>query len=155
MTIGEIGATYSPRQLVFFPWKEVRGWRVKRYGISATRPEPPRHVVLAGDSAAGLSLPEPYDGALSCAFSVVHEDEDGCYALVAWWSRNGLILHTRTWISGWDAPGAWTPAPACATACVWELVAVCHERRSWVEHVLRPDAPDVRAYLGSGVNGAF
>jgi hypothetical protein len=35
-------------------------------------------------------------------------------------------------------------------ACVWELLAIDHERRSWVAHVLqRPSDPDLAGYLAS------
>ncbi|MEV0430930.1 nuclear transport factor 2 family protein [Micromonospora sp. NPDC050495] len=38
------------------------------------------------------------------------------------------------------------------TACVWELLAINHERQAWVEHVLRrPADPDVAAYLAATV----
>jgi hypothetical protein len=31
--------------------------------------------------------------------------------------------------------------------CVWELAPLEHERRSWIDHVLRPTTSDVAAYL--------
>jgi hypothetical protein len=31
--------------------------------------------------------------------------------------------------------------------CVWELAPFGHERSAWVRHVLRPDPPDLAAYL--------
>ena len=42
--------------------------------------------------------------------------------------------------------------PDGPTACVWELLAIDHERRAWVEHVLTdPVHPDPAAYLAAGL----
>ena len=108
-----------------------------------------------GRSAARRSLPEPYKDGLCYGYSVVHEDDDGCYVVVGWWSRNGVILHTRTWLADWDDLTALTEAPADATACIWELVAMCHERDAWVSYVLAADTPDLAAFLNSTVSGQF
>ncbi|KXK63807.1 hypothetical protein AWW66_01095 [Micromonospora rosaria] len=146
---------YAPRRLVSLPADDVRGWTVKRYGISADRPRPPVRVIEAARVAVEASLPEAYDGAAPWAFSVVHEDADGCYLVVGWWSPNRVILHTRTWLSGWADPAAWTPAGAAATACVWEMVAIAHERDAWVRHVVASAEPDFAAYRADTVSGSF
>ena len=155
VTVGEVDFPYAPRSLVAFDAEQVGGWTVKRYGISATRPLPPDRVIAAARVAARDTLPPPHDGALSHAFTVVHEDADGCYVVVGWWSRNRVILHTRTWLSGWDDPAAWQPAGGHATSCIWEMVAIAHERDAWVRHVVAPAEPDVPAYLRSVVSGMF
>jgi hypothetical protein len=42
--------------------------------------------------------------------------------------------------------------PDGPTACVWELLAIDHERRAWVEYVLSdPVDPDLGAYLAAGL----
>ncbi|MFF1724882.1 hypothetical protein [Streptomyces sviceus] len=155
MAVGETPLVYAPRRMVAYEPDRVRGWTVKRYGISATRPRPPEPVVEAARSAVLRTLPDAYDDALAYAYSVLHEDPDGCYVVVGWWSRNRVILHTRTWLSQWEAPDDWRPAPNGATACIWEMVAMAHERDAWVRHVVRPEVPDVEAYLASTVCGAF
>ncbi|MFD8081697.1 hypothetical protein ACFV4F_08360 [Kitasatospora sp. NPDC059722] len=155
MDVGVVPVPWAPRRMVALAPDRVRGWRVKRYGISATRPRPPAHVIEAARRAVERSLPEAYPEALSCAFSVLHEDEDGCYVVVAWWSPNRLILHSRTWISAWADPADWRPAPGAATACIWELVAMGAERDAWVRHVVRPDVPDLDGYLAATVSGEF
>ncbi|MFB4274466.1 MULTISPECIES: hypothetical protein [unclassified Nonomuraea] len=155
MTVGERPLVYAPRTTVALPRHRLRGWTVKGYGISATRDRPPAEVIDAARVAADLTLPQAYDGEPSHAFTVVHEDADGCYVVVAWWSRNKVILHSRTWLSGWDDPAAWRPAPAHATACVWELAAIAAERDAWVRHVASPPAPDFAAYLAATHSGVF
>lgn len=155
VTVGEIATKYAPRRLVALDAERVRGWTVKRYGVSETRPCPPDAVVAAARKAVEDTLPDVHPDAPSHAFSVVHEDSDGCYVVVGWWSRNGLILHTRTWLSGWDDPAAWTPAGGHATACIWETVAIAHERDAWVRHMVAPPEPDPDGYVGSVVSGMF
>ncbi|MEW9547163.1 hypothetical protein [Nonomuraea sp. NPDC050783] len=155
MTVGERPLVYAPRAMVALAPYSLRGWTVKGYGISAGRPRPPRRVLDAARVAVEHTLPAAYDHEPSCAFSVVHEDDDGCYVVVAWWSRNKVILHSRTWLCGWDDLPAWTPAPAHATACVWELAAIAHERDAWVRHVAAPATPDLDAYLASSRAGVF
>lgn len=141
--------------MVTFAPDEVRGWTVKRYGISATRPSPPDAVVQAARLAVERSLPDAYPSALSCGFSVLHEDPDGCYVVVGWWSPNRVILHTRTWIADWADPTAWQPAPGAATACIWEMVALAAERDAWVRHVVQPQTPDLAGYLAATITGDF
>jgi len=40
--------------------------------------------------------------------------------------------------------------PDGPAACAWELLAIDHERRSWVAHALeRPADPDLAGYLAA------
>jgi hypothetical protein len=153
--IGQRPVRYRPRPVRSRGWSEdVPGWLVKWYAISALREVPPPEVHEFAQRAALATLPEPYPGALCCAFSVVHEDEDGCYVVIGWWSPNRLILHTKTWLADWpDLTPA--PAPADATACIWEMVAIAHERDAWVRHVVIPPVPELDAYLADTVSGEF
>jgi len=154
--VGQRPVRYAPRSLSTLAPERFGAWTVKRYAVSALRPVPPAEVEEFARRAVALTLPEAYSvpGALAHAFSVVHEDEDGCYVVVGWWSRNRLIAHTRTWLGEWaDLTPA--EAPGHATACIWELVAIGHERDAWVRHVVRPDRPDTPAYLASVVSGRF
>jgi hypothetical protein len=155
MTVGERHVTYTPRAVSALGWEEVQGWRIKRYGVSALREVPPVRVQQVGREAVRRTLPAAYGDALSFGYSVVHEDEDGCYAVVGWWSRNRVILHTRTWLAEWHDLAALSEAPAHATACIWELVPMAHERSAWVRNVVRPAQPCLDAYLADTVAGMF
>jgi hypothetical protein len=154
-TVGERSFQYAPRSLTALPPEESRSWTIKRYAVSALRPAPPDEVLELARRAVDRSLPDAYPDALSVGYSVVHEDEDGCYVVVGWWSRNRVILHTRTWLADWDDLTTLVEAPAHATACIWELVAMGHERDAWVRHVVQPDIPDIDAFLRSTVSGQF
>ncbi|MDH6580633.1 hypothetical protein [Kitasatospora sp. MAP5-34] len=153
--VGERPVRYGPRSLTALAPESVRGWTVKRYGVSSLRDSPGGEVLDFARLAVGRSLPVADGDGPAYGYSVVHEDEDGCYVVVGWWSRNGLILHSRTWLANWADLTAITPAPGGATACVWELVAVGHERDAWVRHVLRPAEPDFGAYVASTVSGQY
>jgi len=152
--VGKRPVRYAPRSLSTLAPERFGAWTVKRYAVSALRPVPPAEVEEFARRAVALTLPEAHSGAPSHAFSVVHEDEDGCYAVVGWWSQNRLIVHTRTWLGDW-AELIPAEAPGNATACIWELVAIAHERDAWVRHVVQPDCPDIPAYLASAVSGQF
>jgi hypothetical protein len=155
MTVGERQVTYRLRSISALGWETAGSWCVKRYGVSALRETPPDRVQDMARDAVLRSLPAAYPDALSFAYSIVHEDEDGCYVVVGWWSRNRVILHTRTWLADWADLGTLTEAPANATACIWELVPMAHERSAWVRHVVQPDEPDLDAYRTDTVAGLF
>ncbi|GAA3586354.1 hypothetical protein GCM10022222_83780 [Amycolatopsis ultiminotia] len=158
MSTNAVGARptqYAQRSLTAQSIERYQEWTVKRYAVSALAPEPGPEVHEFARAAVALSLPSAEGTALPYAFSVVHEDEDGCYVVVGWWSPNRLILHTRTWLGEWPQLSAPTEAPADATACIWEMVAIGHERDAWVRYVVRPAEPDLEAYLGSTISGQF
>jgi hypothetical protein len=153
--VGERPVRYAPRSLSTQPAERVSGWTVKRYAISALRDVPPEEVLDFARRAVSLSLPDSAGRPHSHAFTVVHEDEDGCYVVVGWWSLNRLILHSRTWISTWHDLSNLVEAPAHATACVWEIAAMAFERDCWVRHVVIPEQPDVPAYLAAAITDRF
>ncbi|MFI9100411.1 hypothetical protein ACIGXA_07780 [Streptomyces fildesensis] len=151
--VGERPVEYRPRALSTLAPESEHGWTVKRYTVSSFRDVPAPDILEFARRGVRLSLPDPYPGLPSHAFSVVHEDEDACYVVVGWWSRNRVILHTRTWLADWDALSTPVEAPAYATACIWEMAAMAHERDAWVRHVVVPERPDFPAYLASAVSG--
>lgn len=75
----------------------------------------------------------------------MHRGAEALWAIVGWWELD--ILYQRMFRAD---PGTVTfqrVPPDGPTACVWELLAIDHERRSWVAHVLeRPADPDLAGY---------
>jgi hypothetical protein len=56
------------------------------------------------------------------------------------------------WPSRRSGPACHGAPPDGPTACVWELLAIDHERRAWVEYALSdPVDPDLGAYLAAGL----
>jgi hypothetical protein len=95
--------------------------------------------------AASRGGPDPDRYGLG--FVVVHRAGDFCFVLYDWWAGENEI-HQHLYSAPLDDPAALAPHPTPAIFCVWEGVAVDHERRAWLRHVLaNPGGPDVRAYL--------
>ena len=128
--VGQRPVTYAPRSLTTLKPEKIGSWTVKRYAVSALRDAPPEHVHDFARHAVEMTLPESYPDGFSYAFSVVHEDADGCYVVVAWWSLNRVILHTRTWLGDWDDLANPAEAPGHATACVLDGLHVPGHQRS-------------------------
>ncbi|MEU7166108.1 hypothetical protein AB0A70_15895 [Streptomyces morookaense] len=155
LQVGTRPTPYTPRSVRTLRHERTGGWTVKRYAVSALREVPSEEVDAFARTAVGMTLPPAHREGLSHAFSVVHEDADGVYVVVGWWSANRLILHTRTWLADWSDLTRPAEAPGRATACVWEMAAMAHERDAWVEHVVRQDPPDVDGYLAAEISGEY
>lgn len=91
-------------------------------------------------------------------FVILHRcGEDFYFLLVSTWQNDNELWET-VWakdgaealsFSPWQVEGTHRP-----TFCVWELGAVCHERRAWSEYLCSPrDEAARRAYLGSSYEG--
>ena len=91
-------------------------------------------------------------------FVILHRcGEDFYFLLVSTWQNDNELWET-VWakdgagalsFSPWQVGGTHRP-----TFCVWELGAVCHERRAWSEYLRSPrDESARRAYLGSSYEG--
>jgi hypothetical protein len=90
-------------------------------------------------------------------FVVLHRcGEDFYFLLVTTWRNDNELWETVYAKEGgdpffrpWVVQGTHRP-----TFCVWELGAVCHERRAWSEYLRSPrDAAAKRAYLASTYQG--
>ncbi|MEU8247419.1 hypothetical protein [Nonomuraea sp. NPDC048916] len=122
----------------------MRGWSVKVIGITAGQDLPDDFEVEAAMQAAERELP----GQGGIAFVVVHRGTEALWANICWWQAD--ILYHRLWRAELGATDLVRVPPDGPTACVWELVAIDHERRAWVRHVLaRPDDPDYTGYLAA------
>jgi len=90
-------------------------------------------------------------------FVVLHRcGEDFYFLLVTSWQNDNELWETvyakdgaDAFFKPWIVQGTHRP-----TFCVWELGAVCHERRAWIEYLRSPrDAAARRAYLASTYEG--
>ncbi|MFI7674055.1 hypothetical protein [Actinophytocola sp. NPDC049390] len=126
----------------------VGDWRVKQYLVTVTEQPVEAAVVAAAEAYLPKLLPAAAasDATPRVAFSVLHKGADAVWLnLYAW--VYGEIVHCRAANAGLDAPTAFTPLTEPLIGCVWELPALAHERSAWVRHGLRPENPDVDAYL--------
>ncbi|HEX4252183.1 MAG TPA: hypothetical protein VH008_30275 [Pseudonocardia sp.] len=148
---------YRPRRTEPIGVHEVAGWAVKMIGIGADGRLPDDAERQAALAAAAQVLPaatsapaETGADAVRAAFLIVHPGEEGLWVIVAWWRLD--ILYQRLYRADLGSVQLRAVPPDGPTACVWELLAIDHERRAWVEHVLTdPVHPDPAAYLAAGL----
>lgn len=139
---------YRPRRTEFLGVQVRAGWRVKVIGINASGDLPDHAETEAALVAAESALPQPAfaGGRRGIGFVIVHRGAQALWVLVCWWELD--ILHHRVLRAPLGTTDMDAVPTATLTACVWELLAIDHERHAWVTHVLqRPDLPDFGAYL--------
>ncbi|HWN34288.1 MAG TPA: hypothetical protein VNP03_16180 [Pseudonocardia sp.] len=155
---------YRPRRTEPFGVHEVAGWAVKVIGIGADGRLPDETERQAALAVAAQLLPRESTPATATAtvtatvtadavragFVIVHPGEEALWVIVAWWRLD--ILYQRLYRAELGTVELLPVPPDGPTACVWELLAIDHERRAWVEHVLTdPARPDPAAYLAAGL----
>ncbi|MEM1125763.1 MAG: hypothetical protein AAGI71_03855 [Bacteroidota bacterium] len=145
---------YVPRRIAFREVRRVGDWAVKLYTITNR----PAFSAEATVEAVGWALPHWLERAEASplpvyrvAFLIVHEAREGLWILLCWWA-GGEMVETVVHFASHDVPAHLKPSPhEGSLVCVWELEVMLHERRAWIEHVLRP-APDLPAYLNDVLN---
>jgi hypothetical protein len=137
---------YLPRRTEPLGVVERAGWTIKLIGITADADLPDDVEVAAAVTLAVQELPRPpRDG---IGFCVVHRGAEALWVLVCWWELE--LLYERLFRADLGSTELLPVPPEGPTACVWELLAIDHERQAWVDHVLaRPSAPDFAGYLAS------
>lgn len=143
---------YQPRTTRSVGVVERAGWRLKLIGIAADgKPLGGAELNAAGDVAERV-LPQPpkTDTRPGIGFVIAHRGTEALWVLVGWWELD--IMYERLWRAELGTIDLRPVPPGGPTACVWELRAIDHERRAWVEHVLtRPADPDFTSYLTAEV----
>jgi hypothetical protein len=143
---------YRPRRTQPLGVLERAGWTVKLIGITARADLPDDAEIAAAAAAAERELPQPPRAATrsGVGFCIVHRGTDALWVLVCWWQVD--ILYERLLRADLGRTDLEPVPPDGPTACVWELRAIDHERRAWVDHVLtRPADPDFAGYLTSAL----
>jgi hypothetical protein len=128
----------------------VKDWIVKLIGISAGDDLPGRKEVEAALAAVDQELPRgPRVAAQpAVAFAIIHLGADAFWVIVCWWDLD--ILYHRLLRADLGSTSLRRVEPDGPTACVWELLAIDHERQAWVTSVLmHPEHPDVERYVQS------
>jgi len=141
-------APYRPRRTQSLGVRSLAGWNVKIIGITSAGDLPGETELGAVLATIEDHLPQPARTPVrqGVAFVVVHQGTEALWVQLAWWELD--ILYQRVFRAEPGTTGLRRVPPGGPAACVWELLAIDHERRAWVAHVLeRPDAPDLAGYL--------
>ena len=139
---------YQPRRTELLGVEARAGWKIKVIGISASNELPSGAERAAALVAAEGVLPQPALTRTRCGtgFVIVHRGAEALWVLVCWWELDILyhqVLRAPLGTTDLQAVPAGGP-----TACVWELLAIDRERRTWVAAVLQhPGSPDLDGYL--------
>lgn len=149
------GAHYRPSHLRHVETVEIRGWRMKVYGIALQGRTCGPALLAASLAWAEAALParDPADPFSGYDFVVAHDAAVLDIALVYWWESENE-LHQRGFAGakpdGWQSDGSTlAPIPYQAAGCVWEIGVIDFERRAWLADVLaNPAGPDIDLYLG-------
>jgi hypothetical protein len=76
---------------------------------------------------------------------VLHQGETANWLLFDWWIEGGIACQILC-RSTLDQPTPFERVSQPYLACVWETVAIAHERDAWVATMMC-DRPDPEAYL--------
>lgn len=143
---------YVPRRTEPLGAVTVRGWIVKLIGISAGEDLPGRKETDAALALVDQELPsQPRVAAQpAVAFAIIHLGADAFWVIVCWWDLD--ILYHRLFRAELGSTSLRRVESDGPVACVWELLAIDHERQAWVTSVLmHPEHPDVERYVKSSL----
>lgn len=88
-------------------------------------------------------------------FLILHKGKEGIFTLINWWVGDNMI-NTHVFISPHDNPSEFRKISGDGLfACIWEMEVINFERIAWAENMLKPDSPNVKAYLNEQLNGEF
>jgi len=141
---------YISRNIDFVDLINVGAWQIKVYTITLNENFESKVTLETVISNIEHWLPknsviETHD----CAFLIVHEGREGVWILINWWT-DGEILETEVYFADYKNPTTITNSIYAPKnlICVWELEVVVHERKVWIEHVLKnAKNPDYQHYL--------
>ena len=144
---------YAERHIRFHAVVERDAWRLKAYHLLHGQKQPDGALMGAALDEAFAWLPGPDDGPVhyGVGFVGVHQGASFDFVLVAYWAYE-TELRFQTWMRPTSQSYRLEPVRAGElSADVWDLALLAHERRAWVERVLRPAGGDLEAYLEDSI----
>jgi hypothetical protein len=126
----------------------VSGWQVKQYRVTVGEDPVEEPVTAAAEQFLPKLLPAAavVDDTPRVAFSVLHKGMDAIWLNLYSWVQEAIV-HCRAANAPLSAPTSFAELAEPLIGCVWELPALAHERSAWVRHLLRPQRPELDAYL--------
>jgi hypothetical protein len=154
-------AAYAERLVRFIGIWEMNGWKLKVYGISATRDLSDKDTVSAVMIEGGRRMAEtvftrdPTTNSYGLGYVILHEGLLANWLLLDWWADEIQIRH-QLYKSGSADPAAFERVTSDLIACIWELRVVGFEREAWIKTMLKsPTRPDVQRYLDLRLSDAM
>jgi hypothetical protein len=159
----EIARTGQPPQAIGLPAYQQRlfsplgqwkgsGWSIKAYGIHQDTSRPEADLLDPGVEAAArnhvlsrLGEADEQGSHHHSGFAIIHQGLLANWLLFNWWVH-GVICCEKLSRSPVDNPTRFEPHAGPMVACIWEMVVIEHEKRSWIDHVLK-DGGHPEAYL--------
>jgi hypothetical protein len=142
------------QQRLFSPlglWKSS-GWNIKAYGIHQDTSRSEADLLDPGVEAAArdhvlarLGEADEEGNHHHCGFAIIHQGLLANWLLFNWWVH-GVICCEGLSRSPVDNPTRFEAHTGPMVACIWEMVVIEHEKRSWIDHVLK-DGGHLEAYL--------
>lgn len=145
---------YKPRSFEFLGIWERDDWAFKVYGINHQTEHSPCRLInpLMADAARDrvhdqVAVLNSRDHHHQTGFVVIHQALGGNWLLLRWWEHE-VICCQMLWESSEQQPDHFATAPEFYIACVFEMVVIDFERRTWIEKMLRGDG-DRASYLAT------
>jgi hypothetical protein len=154
-------AAYAERLVRFIGIWEIKGWKLKVYGISAKRDLSDKETVSPIIIESGRRIAEtvftgnPTTNSYGLGYIIFHEGRLADWLLLDWWADEIQIRH-QLYRSDSADPAAFERVTSDLIACIWELRVVAFERDAWIDTMLKsPTRPDVQQYLDTRLPDAM
>ncbi|MEO1013043.1 MAG: hypothetical protein AAFX53_17225 [Bacteroidota bacterium] len=144
--------TYKPRNIVPSEVIQKNEWSIKLYTITQKDRFSSRSILVnvIEKLPDWLKVVERSNLPIyKKAFLIVHEAREGVWILLNWWT-GGEMIQTQIYFTDYKTPEIIRESPynTSSLLCVWELEVFAHERRSWINNILKKaNRPDFQSYL--------
>lgn len=157
---GKMGApeVYRPRRFAGLDLWTFGAKRFKTIGISCNVNRAP-FAASPGTVAASRTFVEGLlpdmdllGGHFDLGYIILHEGEAANWLLFDWWIEGGIACQILC-RSDLERPTDFERVSRPFMACVWESIAIAHERETWVS-MMMTQIPDPEAYLRQSIQPA-
>jgi len=144
--------TYRPRKIEFRKLLTVNDWNVKVYSITLNSNFQSLSILKRIENELPIFLTAADESTLptyKVAFLIAHEAREGVWVLINWWA-GGEMIETKVYFVKYSEPHLIKESPYNSNSllCVWELEVFAHERKSWINSILKnAHNPDFKCYL--------
>ncbi len=147
--------TYRTRAVRFLGHREIKGFRMKVYGIAYQGEHPAQDLCEAAYQLAAERIAS--SAAATNHYDVgiigIHEGKGASFVFVDWWADENELHHHVYVSTDDDRLNLEYQTPSGVIACVWDLYVMSFERDAWVNNILKSHpSPDIQGYLDAVLN---